>query len=725
MIRTFLACILATASASAVDVALKSPLTTIVPVPGRIPAGPQRIAATIVVPPDAPADLGVGAYVRDRHGRWWQRTFADGLRPGVNHVLVDLAEDQPVAGPGAAWAPPSAATAANAGLFLWSASASRAVVRIDGLRTLADDPPDRDDPALTRIAPDAPTVATGARWSVRAVPQPYPADPYDTDAFSLTLIVTAPDGREERFAGFHEQPMRAHDRGDREEVEPLGAPQFTVRWRPRAPGVHRLRLEAAWARGGTVAAPLADVAVSGAAQDPYVRLDAKDPRYFAANGDFFWPLGPNLRSITDPRSGDRLGTKPTPVRGTLAYDAYLDRLAAHGVNAVEIWLSSWNLALEWRGDWPGYHGVGRYHEGHAWQLDRILDAAWARGIRVNLAVNNHGQGSGWVDSEWKDSPYNRANGGPLRSPEELLTSATARSSQDQVRRYLTARYADHPAIMAWKLWTEVDFVGEQQRRYEVEPLLVEWHENAARRWKALDPYDHLVTTHWSSNWTRVHPVVAATPGIEFLCFNAYHYRPGRNEGWILADLFQQSVARQALGRYRKALLCTEFGGQFDGCPEPQMIAEHASGAYCGIVCGLAGAPMLWWYEWIDQGARFAPYEAAGRFMAGEDLRDPRGQSIPLATGEPGVWVRAWSRPGRLLGYLLDLGWQTDGADRGTHAGTRITVAEQIAAGAMTVAWWDADAGRQLSEQRIDHPGGALVLAVPAWNRHLAFKLIRR
>ncbi len=719
-----LLCWLAPTWLTAVEVSLRAPLATLVPATTVFPQGPVELLSTVEVPPDAPADLGVGAYVCDRQGRWWQRLAPGVLAPGSHHLRLRLGAEDAVDGPGAGWTPATAATGSRGGLFFWSAASSRALLRLDEVRVRSATPEHGSPQRLAELEPEAPRIATGARWSLHVRPQPFPTNPYDASSFALTMIVQRPDGGEERIAGFYEQPMRSHDGGDSEVVEALGRARFTVRYRPRIPGVHHLRLEAGWDGGTPLTSALPDLLASGPPTDPYVRVDAKDPRFFSIDGAFFWPVGPNLRSVTDPRSGEHLDTVPTPLRGTLAYDAYFARLSANGVNAVEVWLSAWNLALEWRREWPGYQGLGRYNETHAWQLDGILDSAWRHGIRVNLAVNNHGQASGWVDSEWKNNPFNRAIGGPLNSPEELVSSNVARAAQEQVRRYLTARYADHPAILAWKLWTELDFVGEQRRQSQVEPLLAEWHDDAARKWKANDPYDHLVTTHWSSNWTHVHPTVAAVPGIDFLCFNAYHDQAGRG-GAVLAQLFVQSVAKRALGQYRKPLLVTEFGGQWDGCPEPQMIAEHASGPWCGLVCGLTGAPMLWWYEWLDQGDRFAPYSAVNRFIAGEDLRDPRGDSAALSTTELSVWARGWSRPGRLLGYLLDLRWQADGSAQKAHTTTRLTIGEQIPAGALTLSWWDADRGVALAEQGINHPGGALVLTPPVWRNHLAFKLARR
>src|ERR1043165_5508692 len=93
------------------QVALQSPLTTLVRLPQPLTAPPRALQAVVDVPADAPADLGVGVFVVDQHGRWFQ-----GLRPGVlapgTHAL-----ELPVSGPGTllamadrgAWTPAAAA----------------------------------------------------------------------------------------------------------------------------------------------------------------------------------------------------------------------------------------------------------------------------------------------------------------------------------------------------------------------------------------------------------------------------------------------------------------------------------------------------------------------------------------------------------------------------------------------------------------------------------------
>ena len=112
-------------------------------------------------------------------------------------------------------------------------------------------------------------------------------------------------------------------------------------------------------------------------------------------------------------------------------------------------------------------------------------------------------------------------------------------------------------------------------------------------------------------------------------------------------------------------------------------------------------------------------------VRGEDLRHPNAAARILSATSPGgqLWCRAWSRPGRMLGYCCDPQWVRSSLDRGAITAARIDLG-RIAAGAMTVAWWDADRGVVLARESIVHPGGPLVLNPPAFARHIGFKLVR-
>jgi len=704
-------------------VVLQAPLTTIVTGWSRPESGEAVLRAVVEVPDDAPPDLGVGAWVGDRHGRWFQRIAPGILTPGRHVLSISLADGDSVqAEPvtvAARWNRAEAAIARQGGLFFWSQHASRATLRV----TIV--PPEASTVRLPPIAQVRdvqvpPPPRTGERWEIRCAPAPYPANPCDPAEFRLDLLVRDPLGRDMRIPAFHDQPMRSHDRGDREEVLPAGPAAFAARWRASMPGRHTLKLDAQWRQGDHLLIELPDQVVSGDAWDDIARVDASDTRFLSANGRMLWPNGPNLRSVWDLRCRERLGTTLTIDRGTLSYDAYLTRAAAGGADACEIWLSSWNLALEWNGAWDGFHGTGRWNLANAWKVDRILARAEALGIRVNLVISNHGQASENTDREWDNNPWNRTLGGPLTSAAELFTDRRASTAQAALRRYLVGRYGDSPALLAWKLWSEINLTAGTR------DSLGAWHTEAATQLHALDPWRHPVTTHWSGDFRTVDPGIAALPAIDLLCIDAYHAGPEEN-GMNLAELLGfglSGATGRSLSRYAKPVLITEYGGNWSACPPAQMDAEFRSGPWLALTNGYVGGPMLWWFEWIDQHQRWGQYGAAKRFLVGEDLRGVEARTLPLTTSAPGIMGLCWSRPGRRLGYLLDRTWGTSGSTGPLWKGVTIDNGAQVPAGRVGVEWWDADTGAIITRRVWNHPGGPLILEAPAFSCHLAFKLWR-
>ena len=90
-----------------------------------------------------------------------------------------------------------------------------------------------------------------------------------------------------------------------------------------------------------------------------------------------------------------------------------------------------------------------------------------------------------------------------------------------------------------------------------------------------------------------------------------------------------------------------------------------------------------------------------------------------------LWSRAWSRPGRLLGYCLVQDWGAIGRKRPVQHGVVVRIGEQVAAGTLVVEWWDAERGQRIAQEPLDHPGGTLELRVPGFLNHIAYKLVRQ
>ncbi|HAT10245.1 MAG TPA: hypothetical protein DCS97_06570 [Planctomycetes bacterium] len=701
---------------SCARIAARSPLVTVLELPG-----PRGAATTLNLSMSGTgAALGLVAWRADRQGRWFQRSVAGTLGDRPQSWGIDLGGDASLQASGhlAAWNPAAAATCGRAGLLLYGSGPPSGSVLIEAVwsagRTAT--PPVR----LLDLVPGPSAVSTGQRCMIRVRPEPFPARPLDAGEFALELVVTAPDGTSSRYAGFADQPYRRIDRGDREILVGDGRPCFAVRWRARQPGVHRLKLHATWAGGGTAQAELPAVTASGAPWDDIARPDRGDPRFLSSQGRWIWPIGHNLNSTYDVRSRSALATRLTPDRGSFVREALLDRLASAGGTGCEVWLSPWNLGLEWIDRWPGFHGAGQPNLGNAWALDRFLDQAERLGIRAIISIFNHGQGrdGSGAEDDWPHHPWNTANGGWLDSPAGLFTDPRARQGQLAMFRYLAARYGDSPAVLAWKLWAEVNLVHAPVASVRT------WTDAVSLDFTALDPWKHPVTTHWCGDWRNADPVIARQAGIGLLTIDAYHGEETQI-GALLGQSTRDPLRRaNGLAAYAKPVQVTEYGGSAGACSGPRMEAEHAIGGWAGLVHGHAGMPMLWWFEWIDQGGRYGPFSALARFTAGEDLRGEDAGTIVLEARHPAaLWARAWRRPGRILGYVLDESWARSGGD-GARVHGGVLGCGDAAAGALVIEWWDADRGTILGRQHLLHAGGQLDLPMPEFSRHLAFKLWR-
>ncbi len=737
--------------AVAVEVRLMSPLTTLVEA-DRVPSGDKLIVVDVVVPADAPSDLGVGAFCADHDGRWFQRPAHGVLAPGAHHLTFRLdASATPISEPDrGSWMTDSSAVNERAGLFFWSAQRSSATISISGLKVESMKPVASSTIAAPASAP-APAlatcklvdldidgigpadsfahVATGMRWTVELSAQPFPENPYDAQQFALDALITTPDGTALKIPGFYYEPRKSSDRGDQESMIRSGAGRFAVRFRPAKSGRYGVRLEACWhdAHGDRrVEVTLPDLLVDGPPRDDVVRVDRDDPRFLSVDGRWHWPIGINMHAANDLLCRDFYSTVFTPNRAGLVFREVIERLSAHGVNVVEIWLSAWGLGLEGRADRSGFHGHGRYHQDNAARLDAVLDFAWRHGTRINLVINHYTQAStnNPPESEWEDNPYNSERGGPLHHPDELFSASAALAGQENMRRYLIARYADHPGIFGWELWSESNLVSARR------DAVRRWHDQAVKRWHELDVYRHLVSTHWSEDFRNVHQELASLKTLDLLAVDAYrrHQRWSRGIPESLSEILAGTMFDRSdgMGRYGKPVLITEYGASSADSPDGQLEVDHATSAWVALVCGHAGSPMSWWWEWVDQGERWQPYEAIRNFIEGEDVRAPLGRSVKLRATTAGgdLWVQAWSRPGRMLGYIQSPEWGQRGGKPPLMTMANLDIGTTVASGSLTLEWWDAGRGERRAVVHVAHPGGPLRVQVPSFAGHVAFKLIR-
>jgi mannan endo-1,4-beta-mannosidase len=125
-------------------------------------------------------------------------------------------------------------------------------------------------------------------------------------------------------------------------------------------------------------------------------------------------------------------------------DAYLQNLAAHGVNCLR-------LMLEYA------HVDGRYFERPAGRFNPAMVRLWddlfemceKHGLRVLLAPWDNF----WMSRRWNKHPYNSCNGGPAHEPAAFFTDEATIALIEARLRFVAARWG--PVLGAWDLFNEI------------------------------------------------------------------------------------------------------------------------------------------------------------------------------------------------------------------------------------------------------------------------------
>ncbi|HLX64948.1 MAG TPA: hypothetical protein VKX17_27005 [Planctomycetota bacterium] len=638
------------------------------------------------------------------------------------------------------------------------------------------------------------------------------ANPYDPRDCDLTAIVKTPSGKTVRVPAFFNQlcQRREETPGGAEIVEPIGDEFFTVRYRAQEAGPHALSFELRtggdykrdkewvaddlfthdgqgqiaigrnwpwtqyarrYADGrrlvekvtfvpGAVAATLDlgasafTVVESAKPFHGFVRV-AKDKRHFEFDdGTFFYPIGPCLRSPSDTRIPypspkfsnfeiERMGK-----RGTYQFDEYFDAFAKAGINWGRMWMCSWWGALEWRRDWPGYQGLGRYNLLNAWRVDYILDEAERKNIYLNLAVTNHGQFTLMIDTEWDNNPYNSQLGGPIVMPAEIFTNGDAKIAHQNKLRYIAARYGHSPAVLAFALFSEIEFTEEYQRYIQIPhgrrgesqpdlpaPNVESWHREMAGFLKSIDPNHHLVSTHFS------HPTrgesTLMVPEVDIATSNSYSMFEEWGDGIgdassALAQFWEgNGEGGQVHGFhiFNKPALVEEQGRNWMGNNSKQDLEADLHAGLWGSICTpLSGATGYWWWLHVHLENRYSEYSALVKFVANEDFRAIGDEKMlePVYVGRlknTPLSGRAMRSDRRVYAWIFNyqMPYAQDGMEITQNASIAIS---NLLPGKYTVEFWDTYKGVPTGTQEIEvtkvKPRAEIKL--PPVLHDLAFKL---
>ena len=589
------------------------------------------IRLRLVWPEGAPPYSGGLVWLKDRNDFWHQYLLPGHLQAGVtNELTVPFqpgADGWNTPGHSIGWDHRTRINPQSVGFRVFAdnaftgrctlVSATLETAKPSGLPTIAHVHPMTANPQVLECYE--------ARFDL---PDRY-TDPFNPAVIDAGADIVTPAGTTNRIYAFYYQPHYRLEDELGEPVEPEGHPEWRIRYCPREPGDYTVSLYAKDAFGETAQTNILRFTAAPAAPDAqrFIRVSTKDNRYFETDdGNLYYPIGHNTRSANDKRMDDKFPWIFRKEKSTTAYRHYFKKMHESGENWAEVWMSAWSLGLEWTEGIGGYHGAGDYHMGNAWELDQVLDLAKQYRIHINLVLNYHGRMSSWCDPEWHLHPYNAATpGGWLKMPLEFFKDPKAIDCQKRFIRYTHARWGWSPMIFGYELCSELNLTGhESHHRTNFDPDVVAWCKVLSEYFEEIDCYPHLVSTHVSNDFNYLNPAHCTLPTLDFNPLDAYHHTQPERIITLAAATADAGLA------YKKPILITEFGGSPMAAGRKHLMIEQHAALWSGVCVPLAGTPMFWWWQVVDENDLYTRYTAVSKFMAGLDPRDPTAKRIEPA-----------------------------------------------------------------------------------------------
>lgn len=531
---------------------------------------------------------------------------------------------------------------------------------------------------------------------------PAAANPFDPESIALDLEVTQPSGQRRRVPGYFQQEFDRRIEGGREVLTMAGAGNWRIRWLPLEAGRHTLVATVTLA-GQRAAQGEAALEVVAGKRHGLARIEPEGKRYFRL--DDGTPL--LLNGLCACWHGRR---------GTYDYDDWLAAYQKAGINYIRIWMWHQAFGIEWdKGD------KVHYRLDNAWRLDRVLAEAEQRGVFVMLCLDYHGifetKPDYWGSNNfWPRHPYNAVNGGPCQTQNDFFTSAEAKKLYAKRLRYLVARWAAFPNLLAWEFFNEID----NEYSYLKHDDVVAWHREMGRGLRSIDPCRHLISSSFTGGSER--PDLFALPEMDFAQYHSYNEKhPAQMTAAKTARFFE---------KYHKPFFVSEYGTDWKGWKpdtDPHFRALHQA-IWSGVFTGAAGTGMTWWWESIHTANLYPHWSALSSVLEGTgigraDLRPAQFENIEGSVTPLGVAARD-----EAFVWLLDRAYDwPDGAMEANPSpanDVKVTLAG-LSDGVWSVEWWDTLAGKRLATSEATASGSALQLAPPAFQVDIAARLKKR
>lgn len=394
-------------------------------------------------------------------------------------------------------------------------------------------------------------------------------NPYDALEIALNMILTSPSGHTLLLPCYF-------DRKNGEESI------WMARFAPREVGKYAYHFELLKDGEEYGRSTSGTFAAEPSGEDGFLHIDGFWALKFDS-GRPFRGIGENVgwesRSFSDPKWN---------------YDYLLPRLSAHGANFFRAWMSPNNFPLEWKTvkDTKRYSNTEEYfNPGGVRRLDEVLELADSLGLCMMLAFDSHN--ALMENNQWEIHNYNVKNGGPAATPLEFFTLKESRDKYKNRLRYIVARWGYSTSLGAWEFFNEIDNAAYSKKDSILIPheAIAHWHQEMASYLKAIDPYDHIVTTSVS------HREIEGMFDLPQLDLNQMHI-------YKRTDHIPAGIDRY-IQTYNKPFSWGEFAYEWDWNKDFKPMAhefdfDFKRGLWYGLFSPTPILPMSWWWEFFDE-----------------------------------------------------------------------------------------------------------------------------
>ncbi len=263
-------------------------------------------------------------------------------------------------------------------------------------------------------------------------------------------------------------------------------------------------------------------------------------------------------------------------------------------------------------------GLSRFSPVNSKKMDNLIDLAQSQGIHFIVTLGYHGVFNPIMDSwgandEWQRNPYYKKNGGPCDTPADFFSNAEAKAAYKNYLRYFVARWGYSEVVAVWEFWNEID-ITQRSQKVPMETL-VAWHGEMGDYLKAIDPYQHIVTTSLSHGDI---PELWQQKSMDIT--QVHHYEPSLTFADQTIALVNKYQKPHVIGEY-----AVDWKGPGFGYTDQQYEEEFHDGMWRGMFSPTSMLPLSWWWEYHFDNGQYFHFKPLGMV-----IDEMKNQDAPFA-----------------------------------------------------------------------------------------------